>query len=413
MGGGSLPAVRVELNPTVVHKYGIGLEDVRSTLASTNTNRPKGQLADGTTSREIRTNDQLFKAAAYRDLIVAFRNGAPMQLKDLGDVVDSVEDVRTEGLVNGKTAVMVVIFRSPGANIIETVDRIRGLLPQLSAAIPQDINLSVTVDRSPPIRASLKDVERTLVISGTLVILVVFAFLRSFRATLIPAVAVPVSLIGTFALMYLFGYSLDNLSLMALTIATGFVVDDAIVVLENITRYIEKGEKPFRAALLGAKEIAFTVISMSTSLVAVFIPLLLMGGMVGRLFREFSVTLSCAILISLVISLTTTPMMCAIFLRSEKGLVHGRLYRASEGVFEFLRHTYERTLRWALRHSRTDALPDLAHLGDQYPLVYLHSQGLFPRTGHRPPHRHDPGGPGHLLSGHAQEAEGSGGRHQD
>ena len=292
VGGGSLPAVRVELNPTVVHKYGIGLEDVRSMLASTNTNRPKGQLADETTSREIRTNDQLFKAHEYRDLIVTFRNGAPVQLKDLGDVVDSVEDVRTEGLLNGKTAVMVVIFRSPGANIIDTVDRIRGLLPQLSAAIPQNIDLSVTVDRSPPIRSSLKDVERTLVISGTLVILVVFAFLRSFRATLIPGVAVPVSLIGTFAIMYLFGYSLDNLSLMALTIATGFVVDDAIVVLENITRYIEKGEKPFRAALLGAKEIAFTVISMSTSLVAVFIPLLLMGGMVGRLFREFSVTLS-------------------------------------------------------------------------------------------------------------------------
>ena len=413
VGGGSLPAVRVELNPTVVHKYGIGLEDVRSMLASTNTNRPKGQLADEATSREIRTNDQLFKAHEYRDLIVTFRNGAPVQLKDLGDVVDSVEDVRTEGLLNGKTAVMVVIFRSPGANIIETVDRIRGLLPQLSAAIPQNIDLTVTVDRSPPIRASLKDVEHTLVISGTLVILVVFAFLRSFRATLIPGVAVPVSLIGTFALMYLFGYSLDNLSLMALTIATGFVVDDAIVVLENITRYIEKGEKPFRAALLGAKEIAFTVISMSTSLVAVFIPLLLMGGMVGRLFREFSVTLSCAILISLLLSLTTTPMMCAIFLRSEKGLAHGRLYRASEGVFEFLRHTYERTLGWALRHSRTDALPDLAHLGDQYPLVYLHSQGILPRTGHRPPHRHDPGGPGYLVSGHAREAEGSRRRHQD
>ena len=253
VGGGSLPAVRVELNPTVVHKYGIGLEDVRSMLASTNTNRPKGQVANEATSREIRTNDQLFKAHEYRDLIVTFRNGAPIHLKDLGDVVDSVEDVRTEGLLNGKTAVMVVIFRSPGANIIDTVDRIRGLLPQLSAAIPQNIDLTVTVDRSPPIRASLKDVERTLVISGTLVILVVFAFLRSFRATLIPGVAVPVSLIGTFALMYLFGYSLDNLSLMALTIATGFVVDDAIVVLENITRYIEKGETPFRAALLGAK----------------------------------------------------------------------------------------------------------------------------------------------------------------
>ena len=309
---------------------------------------------------------------------MAFRNGAPVQLKDLGEVVDSVEDVRTEGLLNGKTAVMVVIFRSPGANIIETVDRIRGLLPQLSAAIPQDINLSVTVDRSPPIRSSLKDVERTLVISGTLVILVVFAFLRSFRATLIPAVAVPVSLISTFGIMYLCGYSLDNLSLMALTIATGFVVDDAIVVLENITRYIEKGETPLRAALLGAREIAFTVMSMSLSLVAVFIPLLLMGGMVGRLFREFSVTLSAAILISLVVSLTTTPMMCAVLLRPEKGRAHGRLYRASEWVFELLRHTYERSLGWALRHSRLMLALTLLTVATNIVLFLYIPKGFFP-----------------------------------
>ncbi len=311
VGGGSLPAVRVELNPTTVHKYGIGLEDVRRFLAGTNVNRPKGQLADAVQTWEIRTNDQLFKAAEYRDLIVAFRNGAPVRLADLGEVTDSLEDLRNEGLLNGKTAVMVVIFRSPGANIIETVNRIRSLLPQLSATIPGDINLSVTVDRSPPIRSSLKDVEYTLLISGTLVILVVFAFLRNFRATLIPGVAVPISLISTFGVMYLCGYSVDNLSLMALTIATGFVVDDAIVVIENITRYLEKGETPLQAALLGAREIAFTVLSMSVSLVAVFIPLLLMGGMVGRLFREFSVTLSAAILVSLVVSMTTTPMMCA------------------------------------------------------------------------------------------------------
>ncbi|MCL4500877.1 MAG: multidrug efflux RND transporter permease subunit [Deltaproteobacteria bacterium] len=378
VGGGSLPAVRVELNPTAVHKYGIGLEQVRTLLASTNINRPKGQLGDGVHSLEIRTNDQLFKAVFYRDLIVSYRNGAPVHLKDLGDVVDSVEDVRTEGLLNGKTAVMVIIFRSPGANIIDTVDRIRGLLPQLSASIPQDINLSVVVDRSPPIRSSLKDVEHTLVISGTLVILVVFAFLRSFRATLIPGVAVPVSLIGTFAVMYLLGYSLDNLSLMALTIATGFVVDDAIVVLENITRYIEKGVEPFKAALLGAKEIAFTVISMSTSLVAVFIPLLLMGGMVGRLFREFSVTLSIAILLSLLISLTTTPMMCAIFLRPEEGQKHGRLYRASESVFEYLRHTYERSLRWALRHSRMMLTLTLLTLVTNILLFIYIPKGFFP-----------------------------------
>ena len=380
VGGGSLPAVRVELNPTTVHKYGIGLENVRQFLSSTNVNRPKGQLADETTNREIRTNDQLFKAEQYRNLIVAYRNGAPVRLQDLGEVVDSLEDVRTEGLLNGKTAVMVIIFRSPGANIIETVDRIRALLPQLAASIPRDIKISQVVDRSPPIRSSLRDVEITLVISGTLVILVVFAFLRSLRATAIPAVAVPVSLIGTFGVMYLCGYSMDNLSLMALTIATGFVVDDAIVVLENITRYIEQGETPLQAAFRGAKEITFTVVSMSLSLVAVFIPLLLMGGMVGRLFREFSVTLSAAILISLVISLTTTPAMCAALLRPEegRGRVHGSLFKASEGIFEFLRHTYERSLGWALRHSRLMLALTLLTVVVNIVLFVIIPKGFFP-----------------------------------
>ena len=377
-GGGSLPAVRVELNPTAVHKYGIGLEDVRSLLGNTNVNRPKGQLADGTKSREIRTNDQLFKAEQYRDLIVTYSSGAPVRLADLGEVDDSVEDVRAEGLMNGKTAVMLVIFRSPGANIIDTVDRIRGLMPQLQASIPQGINLSVVVDRSPPIRSSLKDVEFTLVISGTLVILVVFAFLRNIRATLIPGVAVPVSLISTFGVMYLLGYSVDNLSLMALTIATGFVVDDAIVVIENITRYIEKGDSPREAAFLGAKEITFTVVSMSASLVAVFIPLLLMGGMVGRLFREFSVTLSAAILISLLVSLTTTPMMCAALLRSEKGRAHGRIYRASEWMFELLRHTYDISLGWALRHPRFMLSLMLLTVGLNIGLFLYIPKGFFP-----------------------------------
>ena len=380
VGGGSLPAVRVELNPTTVHKYGIGLEDIRTFLGRTNVNRPKGQLADKEITREIHTNDQLVKADQYRDLIVSYRNGAPVRLKDLGEVLDSVEDVRTEGLMNGKTCVMVVIFRSPGANIIETVDRIRDMLPQLSASIPRDINISVVVDRSPPIRSSLKDVEFTMVLSGTLVILVVFAFLRSVRATAIPAVAVSVSLISTFGMMYLFGYSLDNLSLMALTIATGFVVDDAIVVLENITRYIEGGKAPLQAAFLGAKEITFTVVSMSLSLVAVFIPLLLMGGMVGRLFREFSVTLSAAILISLIISLTTTPMMCAILLRPEKGRgrLHGALFNASEQVFEFLRHTYERSLGWALRHSRLMLALTLGMVIINIVLFIIIPKGFFP-----------------------------------
>jgi multidrug efflux pump len=378
VGGGSLPAVRVELNPTTVHKYGIGLEDIRNFLANTNVNRPKGEIADSVKSQEITTNDQLFKADEYRNLVVAYRNGAPVRLKDLGQVDDSLEDLRTEGLLNGKTAVMVIIFRSPGANIIETVDRIRTLLPQLSAAIPQDIDITVTVDRSPPIRNSLEHVEFTLLISGTLVILVVFAFLRSFRATVIPGVAVPVSIISTFGVMYLWGYSVDNLSLMALTIATGFVVDDAIVVIENITRHLEKGERPLQAAILGAKEIAFTVLSMSTSLVAVFIPLLLMGGMVGRLFREFSVTLSAAIIISLVVSLTTTPMMCAALLSPKKGETHGHIYRISEQAFELLRLAYEKSLGWALRHSRFMLILTLLTLVLNILLFNYIPKGFFP-----------------------------------
>ena len=318
VGGSSLPAVRVDLNPTALNKYGISLEDVRGVLTSTNINRPKGQLADETRTWEIQTNDQLHTAEQYRPLIVAYRAGAAVRLPDVANVQDSVEDLRTAGLVNGKPAVMVVVFRQPDANIIETVDRVRSLLPQLEAAMPGGVKLSVVLDRTPPIRGSLRDVELTLVISACLVILVVFSFLRNVRSTVIPGVAVAVSLVGTFGVMYLFGYSLDNLSLMALTIATGFVVDDAIVVLENITRYMEKGVPPREAALMGSREIAFTVLSMSASLVAVFIPILLMGGMVGRLFREFAVTLSVAVAISLVLSLTTTPMMCATLLKPEK-----------------------------------------------------------------------------------------------
>src|SRR5438874_1633581 len=317
VGGGALPAVRVELNPLALNKYGVGLEDVRSALAASNLNRPKGQLADGRRASELQANDQLFKADEYAPLIVAYQNGRAVQLSDVGDVVDSVEDVRSAGLANRKPAIVVVIFRQPGANIIDTVDRVRGLMPALRASIPAATDLDVVLDRSSTIRASLHDVERTLVISVVLVTLVVFVFLRSVRATLIPAVAVPVSLIGTSAAMYLLGFSLNNLSLMALTIATGFVIDDAIVVLENITRYHEAGQPPLAAALRGAREIGFTVLSMSLSLVAVFIPILLMGGVVGRLFREFAVTLSVAIGISLVVSLAATPMMCATLLKPE------------------------------------------------------------------------------------------------
>jgi hydrophobe/amphiphile efflux-1 (HAE1) family protein len=352
VGGGSLPAVRAEINPEALNKYAISLEDVRGVLASTNVNKPKGQVADSARTWEITANDQLRKAAQYREVIVAYRSGSAVRLTDVANVQDSVEDTNTMGLMNGKPSVSVIVFRQPGANIIETVDRVRDLLPQLQAVLPGGTKLSVVQDRTPPIRGSLKDVEQALIVSAVLVILVVFAFLRHVRSTVIPAVAVGVSLVGTFGIMYLLGYNLDNLSLMALTIATGFVVDDAIVVLENITRYMEKGLSPRDAALRGSKEVAFTVVSMSISLVAVFIPILLMGGMVGRLFREFAVTLSAAIMISLVISLTTTPMMCAVFLRSERTYAHHWVYTTSEGIFNWMRDRYDVTLRWALRHSR-------------------------------------------------------------
>ena len=317
VGGGSLPAVRIELNPTMLSKYGIGLEQTRAAVAGTNANLAKGQVSDADHTWQIGANDQLLNAVDYAPLLIAYRNGAAVRVRDVGEAVDSVEDIRTAGYVNGQPSVMVIVFRQPGANIIETVDSIRGVLPQLNAAISKAIDLNVVIDQTTTIRASLRDVERTLLISIGLVILVVFVFLRDARTAIIPCVAVPLSLIGTFGVMYLLGYSLDNLSLMALTISTGFVVDDAIVVIENITRYMEQGQKPFEAALEGAKEIGFTVMTISISLIAVFIPLLLMSGIVGRLFREFAVTMAVAIVISMAISLTGTPMMCAHLLKEQ------------------------------------------------------------------------------------------------
>ncbi|HEX9080008.1 MAG TPA: multidrug efflux RND transporter permease subunit [Desulfuromonadaceae bacterium] len=378
VGGSSLPAVRVELNPLMISNYGLSLENVRSVLSATNVNRPKGELTTGSRTWEIRTNDQIRKAAEYLPLVVSYRNGAAVRLGDVAQVQDSVEDLRAAGYVNGKPAIMVILFRQPGANIIETVDNVRAMLPQLEAALPGSVKLSVVLDRTPPIRGSLHDVELTLLISGFLVIMVVFWFLRNVRATVIPAVAVAVSIIGTFAVMYLLGYSLDNLSLMALTIATGFVVDDAIVVLENVTRYREMGQSPFRAALSGSREIAFTVLSMSVSLVAVFIPILLMGGMVGRLFREFAVVLSTAIVVSLLISLTTTPMMCATLLRPERKRVHGPVYRASEAMFDWMHRHYETSLAWALRHSRFMLVLLLATLATNVFLFVHVPKGFFP-----------------------------------
>jgi len=378
VGGASLPAVRVDLNPTALNKYGISLEAVRGVLASTNVNRPKGQLGNGTRTWEVQANDQLRGAEQYRNLIVSYRSGAAVRLLDVATVEDSVEDLRATGLLNGKPAVSVIIFRQPEANIIETVDRIRSVLPHLEAVMPGGVKISIVQDRTPPIRGSLRDVEINLIISASLVILVVFLFLRNARSTVIPGVAVSVSLIGTFGVMYLAGFSLNNLSLMALTIATGFVVDDAIVVLENITRYMEKGLPPLRAALLGSREISFTVLSMSASLVAVFTPILLMGGMVGRLFREFAATLSVAVALSLLMSLTATPMMCATLLRPDRPETYGRLYRASERFFIGMRRLYERTLRWALRHPRFMLTLVLVTIATNVVLFTVIPKGFFP-----------------------------------
>ncbi|TPM26871.1 efflux RND transporter permease subunit [Mesorhizobium sp. B2-3-4] len=352
VGGASLPAVRVELNPQVLYDYGIGLEDVRATLASANAHSPKGAIDVGDQRYQIYANDQANQADAYRPLIVAYRNGAPVRLSDVGQVNDSVENIRNAGLANGKPGVLIILNRSPNANIIATVDRVKALLPTLRASISSAIDLSVALDRSTTIRASLSEVAQTLMIAIGLVILVVFAFLRDVRSALVPIVAVPVSLVGTSGAMYLLGFSIDNLSLMAMTVATGFVVDDAIVVLENIARHTASGMGRMEAAIKGSQEVGFTVLSMSLSLIAVFIPILLMGGIVGRLFREFAITLSAAILVSLAISLTTTPMMCSILLRPQQERGHGRLYRFSERIFEAMLGFYRRSLSWALDNPR-------------------------------------------------------------
>jgi multidrug efflux pump len=348
--GASLPAVRIELNPNQLASYGIGLPAVQQVVAGQNSNLAKGQIADGNVTADIIANDQISKASDYKSLVVGSHNGGTVRLQDVADVVDSQQTLRMAGFLNGKPSVTMLIFRQPGANIITTVDAVKAAIPSLQASIPSGEHLVTILDRTLTIRASVSDIERTLVISVLLVVLVVFLFLRNIYATLIPAVAVPVSLIGTFAVMYLFGYSLDNLSLMALAIASGFVVDDAIVVMENITRHLEEGMTPMEATLLGAKEIGFTVFSISVSLIAVFIPLLMMGGIIGRLFREFAITLSSAILVSMVISLTTTPMMCSRVLVSEKGKKHGRLYAWSEGIFNGALGGYRRSLTWVLDH---------------------------------------------------------------
>ncbi|HUD23664.1 MAG TPA: efflux RND transporter permease subunit [Acidobacteriaceae bacterium] len=350
VGGGALPSVRVEVNPDKLASYGLTMATLQSMLRLENSNLARGQISNGDVSADIVMNGQISQAVDYQPLIVGYHNGAAVRLSDVADVVDSVQNVRAGGYLNGKRAVVLQVFRQPNANIIDTVNRIYAQLPALEASIPKGIDTTVVMDRTTTIKASVNNVERTLLISIVLVILVVFLFLRSPRATLIPAVAVPASLIGTFAVMYMCGFSLDNLSLMALTISTGFVVDDAIVVMENITRHIEDGMEPFAATLRGSKEIGFTVMTISVSLIAVFIPLLLMGGIVGRLFREFAVTLSTAIVVSMVISLTTTPMMCAYLLKSQKDVKQGRMARASEAVFEWGLNVYRRSLHWMLQN---------------------------------------------------------------
>jgi multidrug efflux pump len=374
IGGATLPAVRVELNPTAMFHYGIGLEDVRAALASANANSPKGAIEEGAHRYQLYTNDQASHASEYRPLVIAYRNGSAVQLADVADVQDSVQDLRNEGQANGQPSVLVILSRQPGANIIDTVDQVKAELPQLQASLPSDVNLTIVSDRSGTIRASLRDTKWTLLLAVGLVTFVVFLALGDVRAALVPAVVVPISLIGTFSGMYLLGFSLDNLSLMALTIATGFVVDDAIVVLENISRHVEAGMPRREAALLGAKEVGFTVISISVSLVAVFIPILLMGGIVGRLFREFTATLSLAIAISMVISLTTTPMMCAWILRSPDQRRQPRRTFLDRSLA-----WYERTLAWSLEHGGLVMLALLATVGLNVLLFNVIPKGFFPQ----------------------------------
>jgi multidrug efflux pump len=380
VGGGARPAVRAEVNPTLLNKLGVGVEQVRAALGAANANKPKGEIAGPVNAWQITDNDQLFKADDYKNIIVAKNaTGGVVRLQDVADVQDSVEDIRNMGIANGKPAVLMIVFRQPGANIIDAVDRVKALLPELQASIPAGITLDVALDRTTTIRASVADIQITLLISIVLVVLVVFVFLRNLRATFIPSVAVPLSLIGTFGVMYLLDYSVDNLSLMALAISTGFVVDDAIVVLEDITRYMEQGLGPVQAAFRGAREIGFTVLSMSTSLVAVFIPILLMQGLVGRLFREFAVVLSTAIAMSLVISLTVTPMLCAKFLRPESEKEHGRIYRASEHAFDWMLKVYRNSLGVVLRHQPLTLLVTIGTAALSIYLYVVAPKGFFPQ----------------------------------
>ena len=379
VGGGSGPSVRVEVNPTLLNSHGLTIQNIQSVLSQQNAHEPAGQISDGNTTADIVTNDQISHADQYKPLIVGYKNGAAVRLSDVADVSEGQSNIRNAGYLNGTPSITIMIFRQPGANIIDTVDRVRAELPSIEASIPQGIKTTIVLDRTTTIRASVSDVESTLILSVILVILVVFVFLRNWRATLIPTVAVPASLIGTFAVMYLFGFSIDNLSLMALTISTGFVVDDAIVVMENISRLREAGMPPMKAAFQGSKEIGFTILSISMSLIAVFIPILLMAGIVGRLFREFAITLSTAIIISMLISLTTTPMMCAYLLKDERTIKHGSAYRITESGFTWMLSAYSRTLAWVLKHPAPMLTLLLLTIALNFYLIYIIPFGFFPQ----------------------------------
>jgi len=379
VGGGAGPSVRVEVNPTLLNSHGLTIPNIQSVLSQQNAHEPAGQLSDGTTTADIVTNDQISRADQFKSLIVGYNKGAAVRLADVADVSNGAQNIRTAGYLNGIPSITIMIFRQPGANIIDTVDRVKAELPSIQASIPQGIKTTVVLDRTTTIRASVSDVEKTLILSIILVILVVFVFLRNWRATLIPTVAVPASLIGTFAVMYLFGFSIDNLSLMALTISTGFVVDDAIVVMENISRLREAGMPPMKAAFQGSKEIGFTILSISMSLIAVFIPILLMAGIVGRLFREFAITLSTAIVVSMLISLTTTPMMCAYLLKDERTIKHGSAYRYTERGFTWMLSTYSRSLTWVLKHPWPIFALLVLTIALNFYLIEIIPKGFFPQ----------------------------------
>ncbi|MEO7328501.1 MAG: efflux RND transporter permease subunit, partial [Minicystis sp.] len=379
LNGGQKPAVRVQVDPVALAGLGLGLEDVRTVLVQANVNQPKGNLDGARQDYLIAADDQLAKAEGYRSLVLAYKSGAPVRLRDVAKVVDGVENAELAGWANGKRAIIVNVQRQPGANIIQVADKVKELLPKLRAVLPRGVDITILSDRTETVRASVEDVELTLVLTLGLVVLVIFVFLRDLRATVIPSVAVPLSLVGTFGVMYLLGYSLNNLSLMALTISTGFVVDDAIVMIENISRYIEEGDAPFEAALKGSKQIGFTIVSLTVSLIAVLIPLLFMGGVIGRLFREFAVTLATAIAVSAVLSLTLTPMMCAYLLKRDDGQKKGFFYRVSERFFEGMLALYDTGLRWVLRHQRFTLLVTLATVGFTVLLTWLVPKGFFPQ----------------------------------